>query len=329
MTRDGQAAPLVAVVTPVLNGERYLQATMEAVQAQSYTNAVHVVLDNASTDATPRIIDAFKGRRVPVLSQRNTSTIGLSENWNAALALVPPHAKYFTVLCADDLIEPTFVSKLTAVAESDAAVELVGCMFRRDATVVPASLPNDQALFDGRDVVRSFLNKKSNDIPHMWGLYRRHDSDITSNFFDTSILMFDTNACIRAMVRGKFGFVHEPLYTYRQHSDSISETVIKGSTHRLFDSMVEIERWGPLVMGEAEYRRCQRRHLRAIYRYMLRARYRGQDSLYAQHREFLGARHIKPGTLDFMHSVAEWPFQKLARYARQQRDRLRVSEPGR
>jgi hypothetical protein len=141
--------------------------------------------------------------------------------------------------------------------------------------------------------------------------------------------MFDTNACIRAMVRGKFGFVHEPLYMYRQHSESISETVIRGSTHRLFDSMVEIERWGPLVMDEAEYRRCAQRHLRAIYRYMLRARYRGQDSLFAQHRDFLGARNITPGILDFAYCVAEWPFQQLARYARLQRDRFKTFGFGR
>ncbi len=117
MTPAPPTDPLVAVVTPVLNGERYLRATMEAVQAQTYANVIHIVLDNASTDATPQIIQMFEGRRIAVVSKRNPTTIPLSENWNAAVAMVPPQAAYFAVLCADDLIDPTFVSKLTAVAE--------------------------------------------------------------------------------------------------------------------------------------------------------------------------------------------------------------------
>ncbi len=200
-------------------------------------------------------------------------------------------------------------------------------MYRQGSTVIPASLPRHQSVFDGREVVRDFLNKRANDIPHMWGLYRRRECDFASDFYDNTMYMYDTDACIRAMVRGKFGFVHEPLYMYRRHSESISENVIKGSTHRLFESMREIERWGPVVMGEGEYRRCARRHLRAIYRYMLRAGYRGQDTQYAVYRDFLKSRNIEPGFVDFAHCVAEWPFKQLAQHAHRQLDRIRSMAP--
>ncbi|MCI0400702.1 MAG: glycosyltransferase family 2 protein, partial [Gammaproteobacteria bacterium] len=265
MTRDAES-PLVAVVTPVFNGEKYLKATMECVQEQTYLNLVHVVLDNASTDSTPSIIEAFKGQRVPLLSQRNPSTIPSAKNWSAAVRLVPKNVKYFAVLCADDLIEADFVAKMVAVAESDPDVQLVGCMHRWNKTIMPASLPKEETVFDGPEVVRSFLNKESNDIPHMWGLFRRREEDFATDFYDDSMYMEDTDACLRAMVRGKFGFVHEPLYTFRLHPDSISETFIKGSTHPLCDSMREIERWGPVVMSGPEFRSCAQRHLRAIYR---------------------------------------------------------------
>ncbi len=49
--------PPVAVVTPVLNGEEFLAETMDSVQAQTYPNLVHIVLDNASTDATAQIVE--------------------------------------------------------------------------------------------------------------------------------------------------------------------------------------------------------------------------------------------------------------------------------
>ena len=44
--------PLVSVLTPVFNGERFLPACIESVRAQSYGRIEHVILDNASTDGT-------------------------------------------------------------------------------------------------------------------------------------------------------------------------------------------------------------------------------------------------------------------------------------
>jgi len=85
----GAAVPLVAVVTPTYNGANYRREVMDCVQAQSYPNLVHVVLDNCSADATAEIIADFKGARVPVVSARNPELLPLNANWNAALQLVP------------------------------------------------------------------------------------------------------------------------------------------------------------------------------------------------------------------------------------------------
>ncbi len=43
--------PLVAVVTPVYNGEKYLAETMECVQAQDYPELVHIVRITLRRDA--------------------------------------------------------------------------------------------------------------------------------------------------------------------------------------------------------------------------------------------------------------------------------------
>ena len=43
--------PTVAVVTPVYNGAKFLREAMLSVQAQTYPNLVHFVLDNASPRA--------------------------------------------------------------------------------------------------------------------------------------------------------------------------------------------------------------------------------------------------------------------------------------
>src|SRR5688572_574004 len=96
--------PLVVVVTPVYNGSPYLQRTLACVQAQTYPNIIHVVLDNASTDDTAEVIAGAVGGRVPILTKRNAATLGQVDNWNAAVAMTPAEAKYVKILCADDLM---------------------------------------------------------------------------------------------------------------------------------------------------------------------------------------------------------------------------------
>jgi glycosyltransferase involved in cell wall biosynthesis len=75
-TRNGVTTrALAAICTPVYNGQKYLAETLECVQAQTYPNLVHVILDNASKDSTPEIIERFKGGRVPLLVSRNPETV--------------------------------------------------------------------------------------------------------------------------------------------------------------------------------------------------------------------------------------------------------------
>lgn len=58
---SGSAAPLVSIVTPVLNGARYLEATLESVRAQTHPRIEHVIVDGGSTDGTVELLRAAPG----------------------------------------------------------------------------------------------------------------------------------------------------------------------------------------------------------------------------------------------------------------------------
>src|SRR5438552_3231392 len=45
-----ESTPLVSVVTPVYNGERYLRECIESVLAQTYANWHYVIVDNCRTE---------------------------------------------------------------------------------------------------------------------------------------------------------------------------------------------------------------------------------------------------------------------------------------
>jgi glycosyltransferase involved in cell wall biosynthesis len=147
--------PLVAIVTPVRNGEEFFAQTMESVQRQTYSSVLHVLLDNASTDATPDIISRFKGRNIPLAVARNKEPLPMIDNWNRAVGMVPNEASYFIVLCADDVLRPEAIAKLVEVAESDAAIMAVRCyVCRVDGFVDKTQLGPRSHPQDGFDILR-------------------------------------------------------------------------------------------------------------------------------------------------------------------------------
>lgn len=51
--------PLVSIITPVLNGERYIADTVKSVLSQTYPNIEHIIIDGNSRDKTVSIIKAL------------------------------------------------------------------------------------------------------------------------------------------------------------------------------------------------------------------------------------------------------------------------------
>jgi glycosyltransferase involved in cell wall biosynthesis len=312
-------APLVAIVTPVLNGAAFLADALEAVQAQTYPRLVHCVLDNASHDDTPAIIERYRNRRVPVIAARNESILPIFENWNAALRLVPEEAAYFRLLPADDLILPTCIEKMVAVAERHAEVAIVGCQEWVDRTLTCTDLPPDREVFDGRAVVRETLLKRMRGFPHLHCLYRlRADTD-RGAFYGRSmhgspILASDVDVAMRALATSAYGCVHEPLVVTRTHAGSVTSTVATPNGLQLWSDLQLIDSWGPQVFDRRrDYQRCRRRHLRFYHRKLLLWRLRGREELVRKHLDRLRAADALPTAPAWLASLADWPRAKAER----------------
>lgn len=52
--------PKITVVTPVYNGEKYIEKTMQSIYSQKYPNLEHIVIDGGSTDSTIDLVNNFK-----------------------------------------------------------------------------------------------------------------------------------------------------------------------------------------------------------------------------------------------------------------------------
>lgn len=124
MTAVANAArpPLVSVVVPVFNGERYLRESLDSILAQTYTELEVLVMDDASEDATPEIVASY-GDRVRHVRQERTH--GIYGNANGGIALA--RGEYVAVYHADDVYLPELVERQVAWLEAHRGAGAVFC----------------------------------------------------------------------------------------------------------------------------------------------------------------------------------------------------------
>lgn len=299
--------PLVAIVTPVYNGARHLEAAMQCVQRQCYPNLVHVVLDNASTDDTPAIIAAFRDARVPVLSFRNDALLPLQDNWNKAFSHLPADAVYAKLLCADDLIRSDCIERFVALAESGPSIEIVLCDDVFDDEVRRANLPGKGPVLPGIAVARSILDHSVQWLPYQHLFVRLHDEDRGESFFGHE-LNPDPVAVLRSALRGNFGYLHEPLVYTRWHKDSQTSRNIKVRDAQAWCYILRlIELFGEQCFNSDELHHALDRNVGRQARFVLRWLIRGEfHAAWLLHDQLgLHGAHLNP--LHYLRYALQWP----------------------
>lgn len=95
--------PLISVIVPVYNVERYLPACVESILGQTYANMEVLLIDDGSTDMSGEICDryALRDRHCKVVHQKNQ---GVSAARNAGLAMA--NGEYIGFVDGDDYIHP-------------------------------------------------------------------------------------------------------------------------------------------------------------------------------------------------------------------------------
>ena len=62
LKKSNNINPLVSIVTVVLNGEKYLESTIQSIVGQSYENMEYIIVDGGSSDKTINIIKKYENK---------------------------------------------------------------------------------------------------------------------------------------------------------------------------------------------------------------------------------------------------------------------------
>ena len=164
MTRQ----PLISVIVPVYNAEKYLTRCVNSILAQEPCNLEIILVDDGSRDGSPALCDDFAARdpRVRVIHKANG---GVSAARNDGIESA--RGEYIAFCDNDDHYAPGMLARLLALCtENDC--DIAQCRHDRSlADSLPTPPPQPVEVVTGRRVVDDIYARAT---PYIWDkLYRR------------------------------------------------------------------------------------------------------------------------------------------------------------
>ncbi len=260
--------PLISIIIPVYNAEKYLTACLESVLAQTYSNFEVLVIIDGGTDKSQEIANGYekKDGRVRVLWQQNA---GVSAARNRGIKIA--RGEYVIFVDADDLIHPDMLQRLydcMTQENSDIAICNVACIEEwktmDDCMKVNLFDTDEVENMTGRQlVIRTFFEDLGVVGIVAWNkLFKKEMWKKLSFPEDTR----HEDECIIYQILyplEKCSFIHENLYFYRRDTGSYmdnmnwrDEDILAGillDQARYFKQKHDREIYGQRLAGALQY----------------------------------------------------------------------------
>ena len=217
--------PLISIIIPVYQVEKYLDKCITSVVNQTYTNLEIILVDDGSPDRCPIICDEWKSRdpRIKVIHQKNG---GLSHARNEGLKIAT--GEFISFVDSDDWIEPNMVEiLLTAMQETDADITI--CRYQKETNNVQESISSPSSLerkaYTAEEALELLISSKNIISTAVWDkLFRRQViGDIhfaEGKIFEDSLWTAQVIGSAQIIIS-----IDIPLYHYFFRSDGLSHNV--------------------------------------------------------------------------------------------------------
>ena len=212
--------PLVSILVPVYNVEKYLRKCLESLLNQTYPNIEIILINDGSTDSSLEICQEYANqhKNVYVYSYENK---GISTTRNRALDQM--HGDYLMFVDSDDFIAKKTVEKMMERMQQQQA-DIVMCGFVMDYyKVIPLFRPvAKNATFNTIETLqRMILNKGINNYP--WGKLYKTSTFKNVRFPENTYGFEDTRTIFKAIAQAeKIATMPNRYYHYVQRRGSIT-----------------------------------------------------------------------------------------------------------
>lgn len=202
--------PLVSVIIPVYNREKYIGEAIESILLQTYQYFELIIVDDASTDKTFEIINQYHDNRIRIL--KNKLNLGVSASRN--LGIDNAGGKYLAFMDSDDISVPERLYKQVKLFEANRDVIICGSWIQ---------LLNSQKIIEFKSkhsqIITSFLISSPVATPTVM---IRRDIMQQERFKENLRFGEDYDLWSRVFWKGEIRNIPEALVIYRTHEEQLS-----------------------------------------------------------------------------------------------------------
>jgi len=257
--------PLVSVVTPVYNTEKYLPECIESVLGQTYQNWEYVIVNNCSTDNSLKIIESYASKDNRIRLFNNIKFLKQFQNWNHAMRQISSDSTYCKVVHADDWLFPDCISQMVDLGEKYPNAGIIGAYRLDENHVNLDGLPYTAKLITGKEACRLFFLKGV----YLFGsptsiLIRSEIVRSRNNFYSENNIHADQECCFAILKEWDFGFLHQVLTFTRRHNESVTSFNKSFKTYKIGD-IISFMKFGRYYLDKNEFQRVYKYYLKRYY----------------------------------------------------------------
>jgi glycosyltransferase involved in cell wall biosynthesis len=278
-------SPRISVCIPVKNGGEFLPLAVESVLTQARDDFELIIVDNCSTDGTTEWIEkrAASDRRIRFF--RNPVDIGMTANFNACLK----HAagKYVTLLCADDVLLPLSLQRMSQALDGDPRVIMVVGARRlideSGAKIATQKYAGTDTRLPGRQVINRCIFGANYIGEPSAVMFRREMAQ--RGFREALSQLMDLEMWFYLLEQGDMANLKDEVCAVRRHPGQITQQSIK--TGVLIDeNVILFKEYGSKPYIDSTFLNGAMRKIRMAYRVWM-----CRDSMSAEKRNQILAGH--------------------------------------
>ena len=137
--------PLISIVLPIYNGEKYMRQSIDSVLAQTYINWELLIIDDGSTDRTASIATEYTTKDARIHYYKNPKNLRLPKTLNRGFSLA--HGDYLTWTSDDNYYYPTALEVMyRTLQQQNQEFAFASCdVIDADGKIVECIMVNDFA----------------------------------------------------------------------------------------------------------------------------------------------------------------------------------------
>lgn len=207
-----QNQPLITVLMPVYNCEKYILEAVESILKQTYSNFKLLIIDDCSIDGTVEKIKSVTDNRIQLIQKPKNSGYTNSLNYGLQIA----NGKYIARMDGDDISLPTRFEKQVAFLEANEDVVVCGTAFEILHNNFYIRVP------ENNDEIKVGMLQECK-IGHPTVMMRTSFLREQQFFYNTKMEPAeDYDLWVRMIHLAKFHNLQESLLKYRVHQNQVS-----------------------------------------------------------------------------------------------------------